>query len=124
MHATSNTDKIRDRNIFFKSGLSKDKKPVFYLIPRRFRNNDPSIDISTLLYYILKVKDRQRERERERERWNERERERKRNEEETDNFLKWKFNKHKCKHKHKYKLKLKHKQTYRLAPQQTTNPGF
>jgi hypothetical protein len=57
-HSNVNTDKIRDRNIFYKSGVSKEKRPVFYLIPRRFRNQDTATDISSLLYYALKVGER------------------------------------------------------------------
>lgn len=53
--ANLNTDIIKEKNIYYKHGFTKDKKPVFYLITRRYSNIDPQIEMDTLLYYILKV---------------------------------------------------------------------
>jgi neurofibromin 1 len=52
---STNVDKIKEKNIFFKQGSTKEKHPVFYLIARRFNTNDPDIAMDHLLYYILKV---------------------------------------------------------------------
>lgn len=53
--ANLNTDKIKEKNIYYKHGSTKDKKPVFYLIARRYVNSDPEIEMDPLLYHILKV---------------------------------------------------------------------
>ncbi len=53
--ANLNTDKIREKNIYYKQGAAKDKSPVFYLIARRYTTNDPEVEMDALLYYILKV---------------------------------------------------------------------
>lgn len=51
--ASLNTDKIKEKGIFYKQGVSKEKHPVFYLITRKYI--DSEVDMDTLLYYILKV---------------------------------------------------------------------
>lgn len=51
--ASLNTDKIKEKGIFYKQGVSKEKYPVFYLIARKYV--DSEVDMDTLLYYILKV---------------------------------------------------------------------
>jgi neurofibromin 1 len=53
--ASLNTDKIKEKNIYYKHGMTKEKYPVFYLITRRFKNNDPDVAMDSLLYYILKT---------------------------------------------------------------------
>ena len=53
--AANNTEKIKEKNVFYKHGTSKEKYPVFYLIARRFIEKDPDMDKQNFLYYILKV---------------------------------------------------------------------
>eukprot|EP01132_Coremiostelium_polycephalum_P003622 gene3622-4511_t len=50
--STLNTEPIKQKKIFFKHGVSKEKHPVFYYIARRFESN---IDMEHLLYHILKT---------------------------------------------------------------------
>ncbi|KYR01829.1 hypothetical protein DLAC_01846 [Tieghemostelium lacteum] len=50
--ANLNTDAIKQKKIFYKHGVTKEKHPVFYYIARRFESN---IDMEHLLYHILKT---------------------------------------------------------------------
>eukprot|EP01119_Soliformovum_irregulare_P019017 TRINITY_DN5943_c0_g1_i1.p1 TRINITY_DN5943_c0_g1~~TRINITY_DN5943_c0_g1_i1.p1 ORF type:complete len:2529 (-),score=855.67 TRINITY_DN5943_c0_g1_i1:42-7628(-) len=50
-----NTDKIKEKNLFYKHGVSKDKHPVFYLIARKFNPSDPDMEIDNVLLHILKT---------------------------------------------------------------------
>ncbi|KAF2077194.1 hypothetical protein CYY_001515 [Polysphondylium violaceum] len=47
-----NTEAIKQKKIFFKHGITKEKHPVFYYIARRFEGN---IDMEHLLFHILKT---------------------------------------------------------------------
>ncbi|GBC02045.1 hypothetical protein RclHR1_04420015, partial [Rhizophagus clarus] len=51
-----NLDPILEKNIFYESGISKERRPVFYYIAREFEAE--STDIELLMYHILNTLER------------------------------------------------------------------
>eukprot|EP01113_Clastostelium_recurvatum_P009144 TRINITY_DN1436_c0_g1_i2.p1 TRINITY_DN1436_c0_g1~~TRINITY_DN1436_c0_g1_i2.p1 ORF type:complete len:2696 (+),score=879.69 TRINITY_DN1436_c0_g1_i2:238-8325(+) len=51
-HGSKNTDAIKQKKIYYKHGVNKDKHPVYYYVARRFEKN---IDMELLLLHILKT---------------------------------------------------------------------
>ncbi|EFA82125.1 neurofibromin [Heterostelium album PN500] len=51
-HESTNIEHLKQKKIFYKQGVTKDKLPVFYYIARRY---EASFDMEQLLYLILKT---------------------------------------------------------------------
>eukprot|EP01102_Stenamoeba_stenopodia_P013588 TRINITY_DN4434_c0_g1_i2.p1 TRINITY_DN4434_c0_g1~~TRINITY_DN4434_c0_g1_i2.p1 ORF type:complete len:1185 (-),score=326.97 TRINITY_DN4434_c0_g1_i2:1010-4282(-) len=50
--AHRNTDSIKEKNIFYQQGFTKEKYPVFYYIARNFKQD---VDPELIIYYVLKT---------------------------------------------------------------------